>query len=176
MDYPVSDDTVGLVAGKFSDGDPTSGIPASRWPSETADAIMDELIAVIVQGGLTPAEATLTQVRDAILAIVTAALGTAIPKDKFNATADPVVTNDSSQGYSEGSRWFNTTTPDVFVCINPAVGAAVWLKSTLELADLANFAVKNADNEFSAGQSVTGNLTIDGNIYSTGVVQAGVTL
>lgn len=155
MDYPVSDPTVGLVGGKFSDGDPVNGIPASRWPSETADAIMDELIAVIDAAGIVPDEATLDQVKTAIATLIAAAA----PQSNFAAAVDPAVGNDSSEGYAVGSKWYNTATGGWWLCTDATAGAAVWQP----------LARRDADNAFSADQ------TINGNLYVTGVVQAGVT-
>lgn len=42
------------------------------------------------------------------------------------ATADPVVSNDQTQGYSIGSTWYNTTSNRIFVCLSAATGAAKW--------------------------------------------------
>ena len=42
------------------------------------------------------------------------------------ATTDPTVDDDRGSGYSEGSQWVNTATDAAFVCVDPAVGAAVW--------------------------------------------------
>ncbi len=68
MDYPKSDPTVGLVGGKFSDGDSAGGVSASRDPAAWANAVSDELIHVIEQGGLTPNEADNTQLWQALAA------------------------------------------------------------------------------------------------------------
>lgn len=65
MKYPENPD-VQLYQGKFHDGDPSQGIPASRWPAAHANAITDELIEVITYFGLTPSEGGLTQLRQAI--------------------------------------------------------------------------------------------------------------
>lgn len=67
MDYPVSDPTVGLVGGKFSDGDAVGGVAASRDPAAWANAVTDELLAIIAAAGLTPDEADLNQVLDALV-------------------------------------------------------------------------------------------------------------
>jgi len=47
--------------------------------------------------------------------------------------SDPAVTSDSANlSVQAGTLWRNTTTGDVFICTNPAPGAAVWKKVTLQ--------------------------------------------
>ncbi|WP_288843899.1 hypothetical protein [uncultured Deefgea sp.] len=65
MKYPSSPE-VGLVGGKFSDGDPLNGVPASLDPAEHMNAITDELLAVITACGLVPSESDVTQLLKAI--------------------------------------------------------------------------------------------------------------
>jgi len=65
MKYP-SDPNVGLVNGKFSDGDPANGIAASRDPAAHLNAITDELLAAITNSGLTASEADTTQLYQAL--------------------------------------------------------------------------------------------------------------
>ena len=72
MKYPVSDSAVMLHNGKFTDGDPTQGIPPSLDRAKEMNAVYDEIIAVIEDEGLTPDEAVLTQLRDAINAKISA--------------------------------------------------------------------------------------------------------
>ncbi|QLI80781.1 hypothetical protein HZU75_04140 [Chitinibacter fontanus] len=69
MDYPKTVPGVGLVAGKFSDGDVAQGVPASLDPAAWANAVTDELLAVIVAGGLVPTEGVNNQLLQAIQAI-----------------------------------------------------------------------------------------------------------
>lgn len=59
-------------------------------------------------------------------------LGTAtkMPKSKSNASTDPGVDDDASEGYEVGSRWLNTLTGDEFVCFDNSFGAAVWGSTT----------------------------------------------
>jgi hypothetical protein len=44
----------------------------------------------------------------------------------YGATADPTVNDDSADGWVRGALWVNTAGNRVFVCTNPAAGAAVW--------------------------------------------------
>ena len=49
---------------------------------------------------------------------------------KFAATTAPVVGDDSGDGYSVGSRWFDTTNDKEYVCLDASVGAAVWKETS----------------------------------------------
>lgn len=52
-------------------------------------------------------------------------------KNNFAGVAAPLVTNDSSQGYSIGSRWIDTTGDESYICVDNTVNAAVWSKTTV---------------------------------------------
>lgn len=52
-----------------------------------------------------------------------------IPKSN-SALADPTVSNDTLDGYSIGSRWYNTSSQEEFVCLDSSVGTAVWTSTT----------------------------------------------
>lgn len=53
--------------------------------------------------------------------------------NKWDAGADPAVTDDSAAGYEAGSFWFNVVTPYRFwVCTDAAEGAAVWREIQVE--------------------------------------------
>ena len=71
-----------------------------------------------------------------------------LAQNKTDATVAPTVTNDSSEGYSISSRWFDVTANEVYVCIDPAVGAAVWVQTSLTTDELGSMATRN---EGSAG-------------------------
>lgn len=69
MDFPLSEPGLDLYNGKFTDGVP--GVrPASVIPASTMNAIVDELKTVMVAADLAPAEATNTQVLDAIMILI----------------------------------------------------------------------------------------------------------
>ena len=53
-------------------------------------------------------------------------LETTLRKNKDDATVDPTVDNDTTEGYEVGSRWTNTADDKVFMCLDATDGAAVW--------------------------------------------------
>jgi len=56
--------------GYFTEGNPTAGTPATNVRGSWLNMVQEELMAVVVAGGLTPSKTTYTQVRDAINAYV----------------------------------------------------------------------------------------------------------
>lgn len=66
----------------------------------------------------------------------TLSLDAIIPKNKTDASAPPTVNNDATQNYTVLSRWSGTALGDVYVCLDPAEGAAVWDKINGDLAAL----------------------------------------
>ena len=59
------------------------------------------------------------------------------------AATDPAVTNDETEGYSEWSLWANSSTSEVFRCIDATEGAAVWVKTTLTIDELGTAALED---------------------------------
>lgn len=51
---------------------------------------------------------------------------TAYHNDNLDATTNPGVSNDGTEGYCEGSHWINVTTDTAFICLGNATDAAVW--------------------------------------------------
>ena len=47
-------------------------------------------------------------------------------KTNLAASSDPTSGDDSGDGYARLSFWYNTSNLKLFVCIDPALGAAVW--------------------------------------------------
>ena len=56
MDFPISVPSIGLVDGKFADEDPLAGTPGSLIPSALGNAVTEEILNVIMGGGLAPSE------------------------------------------------------------------------------------------------------------------------
>jgi hypothetical protein len=52
-----------------------------------------------------------------------------VPLYNVTATTDPGVSNDTTQGYSRGSIWVNTTANRSFICTAATIGAAVWTQT-----------------------------------------------
>ncbi len=50
-----------------------------------------------------------------------------IAGNNLTATVDPTITDDSGDGYTEGSLWVNTSTDRAFICVDDTVGTAVWV-------------------------------------------------
>ncbi len=53
----------------------------------------------------------------------------ALAKSNVAAIA-PTVADDSSLGYAQFSQWIDSVLEDAYICISPALGAAVWKKTT----------------------------------------------
>lgn len=66
MDYPISDPGSQLYNNKFTDGDQSQGVAASVDKAAHMNAVYDELIAVISGYGLTPSEASFSQLFQAM--------------------------------------------------------------------------------------------------------------
>ena len=65
------------------------------------------------------------------------------PKNNLTATSNPGAANDNTQGYSALSKWLNTSTGEVWICVSAATGAAEWSQTTVDADDLGNLAFEN---------------------------------
>lgn len=53
---------------------------------------------------------------------------TDLPKGNKSAAVAPAVGNDTTQGYSVGSIWVDTTHDTIYMCVDSTAGAAIWTK------------------------------------------------
>ncbi len=60
-------------------------------------------------------------------------------KSNLSASSAPDISDDTSKGYSSGSRWYDATGKRAYICQNADGGAAVW--SPLGLADVSSLVV-----------------------------------
>lgn len=94
-------------------------------------------ISQIIEGAL--------QSRRVALSVLQAYLGSGGSGylDNLSASTDPGATDDASLGYSAGSTWFNVSSGEIFRCLDAAVDAAVWAKTSLTLDELGSMATIN---------------------------------
>lgn len=64
-------------------------------------------------------------------------------QNNLSATTDPGVTDDSGLGYEPLSRWINTSTGEIWLCVSAAAGAANWQKASLTIDELGSLALAN---------------------------------
>lgn len=64
-------------------------------------------------------------------------------KDNLTATTNPAASDDQVQGYSVLSRWVNTASGELWLCLNASTGAADWQQATLTLDELGSAALAN---------------------------------
>ena len=95
-------------------------------------------------------------------------------QNKTDATANPVVTNDNTEGYAPGSLWLNNNTGRVFLCVGNSTGAAVWREiaqitendvffpETNDTVDLGTAANRFKALYLSGGITAAGSLTLGG--------------
>lgn len=63
------------------------------------------------------------------------------PNDNLTATTDPTVNDDSGAGYSEFSRWYNSTNQTLWALTDPTPGAAVWVDTGWEYLQLGSASI-----------------------------------
>lgn len=93
-----------------------------------------------------------------------------IYRDNPNSSTDPGASNDTTQGFVPGSRWYNATTKILFMCLDNSSGAAVWQRIT-GLAPNQTGTVAGGGSTISGATAVTatgGALIVEGGAGSVG--------
>lgn len=86
--------------------------------------------------------------------IADSATGTRLGVTHHRATVDPTTNDDLNDGYEVGTTWINTSTDDVFLLTDSAVGAAVWRQLNGGGGGFTNNVFYAYDD--TGGQAVTG--------------------
>lgn len=89
--------------------------------------------------------------------------------NNLSAGIDPTANNDGTQGYRSRSLWFNTISGETFRCIDPATGAAIWVKTSLTIDELGTMATQNANGVGITGGTIS-NTVIDASNTITPVI------
>ena len=71
MDYQ-DNPSLGMVGGKYSDGDPINNVPGTIIDAAAMNSLFDELINLVEEAGLTPDKNDSTQVHEAVQALIDA--------------------------------------------------------------------------------------------------------
>lgn len=78
-------------------------------------------------------------------------------RDNLTATSDPTVNDDVDRGYTVGSRWFNATAKEWWVCDDATANTAVWKRITGQREAL-NFIIDGGGAVITTG--IKGNFRI----------------
>ena len=89
--------------------------------------------------------------------------------NNLSATSDPGTTDDSSGGYSVGSIWINTSSEEVYRCVDSTVGSSVWVQSSL--SSLEPIATSGSATDLTSGilniDRLSNNSIISGKLSSS---------
>lgn len=72
-------------------------------------------------------------------------------KNKYDGTTAPGATDDSTDGYSVGSKWFDAVATEWYICTSAVENTATWELTTLDTGDLGSAAVADIVNDLTTG-------------------------
>ncbi len=153
---------------KFTDGNPSTGTPATVVLAEWLNAVQEEIIAVLTEAGIDPNKASTTQLRDAIIAIATGG-GSAI-----TAAAVPIA--------DAGNLLSGTNVEDALqelaaAVANGTVQAGRIRRSVIALTGASNnLAPTHLENILEVSNSTATTLLVRDDVALTAAVGATVTV
>jgi hypothetical protein len=56
----------------------------------------------------------------------------------YTATSNPTINDDANDGFTAGSWWLNTTTEDMWYCVDPTAGSALWKRVIVSSSGVGN--------------------------------------
>jgi hypothetical protein len=72
--------------------------------------------------------------------------------DNWTATTDPGAGDDIADGYSPGTRWRNTVTGELFLCVDNTSSAAVWVHISLTADELGSMAFEDTTDYYTSAE------------------------
>lgn len=163
--FPISLPVLGLTIPASGNLTLTDFSPV--FEIQTEDVLFSELAAGNVRLNVDGVLLTATQSIEAITPLTL----TSQTKANFTATTDPTISSDASLGYRNGSVWLNTSTGVLWVCYNPAVGAAVWGKISITNIDVGAHASRHLPSGSDPLTTATP-VTIDDSTNSVGTANS----
>lgn len=130
-----------------SNGNTVKGVTPSSISLSGLDTLLGTLAAddFIVYNGTNWVNKTTAEIKTAL----------GLAQNNYAATTAPGVGDDSDDGYSIGSQWYDGTNDNMYHCLDATVGAAVWVQGDIVAADLGSAATKNLidDDTFATATS-----------------------
>jgi hypothetical protein len=131
------------------------------------DAVVNPLVTNDSSEGYEVGSIFLNTVSKTIFMCIDDTVGAAVwrpletEKNNYSALIAPVVTDDSSAGYSVGSKWVVPLDGVIFFCVDATVGAAVWSQGGGGSGSLDFFLTEDFETTKAADLSVTGTITVE---------------
>lgn len=89
-------------------------------------------------------------------------------QNNLTATTNPTVTDDDTEWYSVLSVWINTSTNEIFKCLDNTTWAAVWIKTSLTIDELWSMALESTTDYYT--KTETDNL-LDNKVGKSNVLE-----
>lgn len=127
----LNNDSVGRV-GYYSTDDGGAEIEVARIEAVAAQdhtsAAMGSKLQLKVKGNGETTFQTIAEITKDSFQILGVELVGNFTKNNFIATTGPSVSDDTSEGYINGSRWLNTTNGAYYILVDDTVDAALWTR------------------------------------------------